>query len=129
MNNNNKYALRYKLEPSREGWLKDEKGEYDCLTDAAVIISIVRETNGMTPFEGAKSFAVFSADGYTQKALHPKEVFQAFIAVADALSTNRELEGWQRKIAFDALHTTREQMKEITERDINVKQTTDPKGR
>lgn len=102
-----KYRLMYKLscgeftkeyitEKDQQEGIPNKIGIGGC--DALVLVSIIRDAQ---PHNGAKSFARISVDGYTGEACPDTEVFQAFSAMAEALSESSNIPEWQKEIATD----------------------------
>lgn len=100
---------RGKKEITREE-IKDRlnTGEEIGACDAFIFVSIIR--NGFEPYEGEKSFAFTSRDGFKDE-LNAKipsiEYFQVLTALADVLITDETIPDWQRHICRRIMRDTR----------------------
>jgi hypothetical protein len=105
---NHPYRIRYSVEPGQFSEADTDTEKFG-LTDAIVIASIIR---GEQPFEGQKSIATVSMDGYTGKDIPDRELFQVFSSMASILMESPNVTEWMKEIARKAFNDTREKILE-----------------
>jgi hypothetical protein len=106
---NYKYALRYTVDfQSREkGYFKkDVETDKQGLTDAAMIVSIIK------PKDGSYSQMLMTHDGQTKKPLTQKDIFKVWLTLGISLSDTNELKGWHKEVVDSVTRLVRDMLAE-----------------
>lgn len=93
-------SLKYDVDfqCKKKGFTGEEikaEGKGGC--DALAFVSIIRE--GEEVFEGSKSFAMFSMDGFTEGEIPDSEWFQIMGMIATKVMDSPDVPAWQNLIA------------------------------